>query len=317
MLNRHEALRALLAVGLRATPATAGTVTAADGSVLRWSKTRRRPTPTDVRRELDQLQVDERLIIAVETASPSLVAAASADARIILIDDGARTVWLNQRPLPTDDAVPPPTAPTTKGPVPYGQYAVLRALLITGSPMLQTMVAAATGLAQSSVSDALRALGDLVERTAAGWQVTDARAAWDRALLVPDNGLTTYWWSDRPLAEQAAVLPAEALISGDLAADRIAGWRIPEHVTAYLRTGIDLSRQPFALGDAGNYTLSITIPADDTIWATAAHAGRPGTADPIITARDILRTGTTGDHQEAAGRIRDSTLHADVGTQHK
>jgi hypothetical protein len=305
-LEQHEALRALRAAGIRATPADAHTLTTATGETIHWGRTHRLPTPSDVHRELRRLLPGERLLYAVPHATPSLTSAALADPRLIVVSDNDRAVYVNQARHELEGAPTPAPAPT-KGPVPYGQYAVLRALLVTTEPATQHQLAAATGLTQPAISNALRALVPLVERTAAGWTLTDTAAAWGQALTVPLNGVTTYWWSDLPLTEQAAALPDDALISGDLAADRIAAWRMPEHVTAYLRSGIDLSTSGFTLGSSDDYTLSVTIPADKTIWATADHAGRPGTADPVITARDVLRTGTTGDQQEAADRIRAAT----------
>ena len=306
-MEQHEALRALRAIGIQATPADTNTLTTTAGEVIRWGRTRRLPTPSDVQRELRRLLPGERLLYAVRHATPSLTAAALADPRLVVVSDNDRAVYVDQARHGLEGAPAPAPAPT-KGPVPYGQYAVLRALLVTTKPATQQQLAAATGLTQPAISNALRALVPLVKRTAAGWTVTDAAAAWDQAFTVPLNGVTTYWWSDLPLTEQAVALPDNSLISGDLAADRIAAWRMPEHVTAYLRSGIDLSASGFTLGSSDDYTLSVTIPADKTVWATAEHAGRAGTADPVITARDVLRTGTTGDQQEAADRIRAATL---------
>ncbi len=302
-MEQHEALRALRAAGLQATPTDADTVTTTAGDIIRWGRTRRLPTPSDVQRELRRLPHGERLLYAVTRATPSLTRAALTDPRLIVVSDAERAVYADQaRHNLEDSPAPPPTA--TRGPVPYGQYAVLRVLLTSAKPMTQPALAAATGLSQPAISNAVRALGPLTHRTPTGWTVTDADAAWARALTVPTNGVTTYWWSDRPLTEQATALPDDSLLSGDLAADRIAAWRMPEHVTAYLRTGTDLSRHGFTLGTSDDYTLSVTIPTDKTIWATADHAGRPGIADPIVVARDILHTGTTGDQQEAADQIR-------------
>ncbi|PZE92482.1 hypothetical protein DEI95_08120 [Curtobacterium sp. MCBD17_008] len=185
------------------------------------------------------------MLYAVDRVTPTLAAAALADGRLIVVSDG--TVVADQARHGLEDA--PASAPApTRGPAPCGQYAVLRALLVAPEPMTQQQLAAATGLTQPAVSNALRALTPLAQRDVKGWFAADADAAWERAIAVPVNGVTTYWWSDRPLTEQAAALPDGALVSGDLAADRIAAWRMPEHANAYVRSGVDLSSRGFALG---------------------------------------------------------------------
>lgn len=306
-MDQHETLRALRAIGIRATPSDAYTVRTASGDTIRWGRAHRLPTPSDVQRDLRRLAPRERLLYAVPRVTASLTAAALTDPRLIVVSAADRVVLADQVKHDLEDA-PAPTAAATKGPPPYGQFALLRALLLAAEPVTQHQLAAATSISQPAVSNALHALAPLATRNAAGWTLTDVEAAWERALAVPMNGVTMYWWSNRPLTEQAAALPNDALLSGDLAADRIAAWRIPEHVTAYVRAGVDLSRKGFSLGSSDDYTLSVTVPADKTVWATAAHAGRPGTADPVITARDVLHTGTTGDQHEAADRIRDVVL---------
>ena len=127
------------------------------------------------------------------------------------------------------------------------------------------------------------------------------------------GGITTYWWHDAPLQEQARMVNerTEALLSGDLAARAIAPWRQPEHVTMYLGEGFDPSTLGFALGAPGDYTLSVTVPADKTIFATAtAFAPAPGYVDPVIAAYDVRMTGTSGDENEAVERIRDRVVRA-------
>ncbi|MBF4616408.1 MarR family transcriptional regulator [Curtobacterium sp. VKM Ac-1376] len=307
-MEEHEALRALLTLGIRATPADVDTLTTTTGEVIRWGRTRRTPTPANVERELRQLLAGERLLYAVARATPALQAAAAKDPRLIIVSDDDRTVWADKTPhsLEEDTADAPSTV--RKGPTPYGQFAVLRALITAAQPLTQRQLAAATGLTQPAVLNALRPQSDLIHREATGYVLTDPEGAWDRAIKVPQKGITTYWRSERPLAEQAQAVNTDALLSGDLAADRISGWRIPEHVTLYARAGVDLSRRRFALGSSDEYTLSLTIPADKTIWATSARAGRTGLADPIIVARDVLATGTTGDQAEAAEMLRRSAL---------
>ena len=125
------------------------------------------------------------------------------------------------------------------------------------------------------------------------------------------GGITTYWWHDARLAEQAALLreaSRDALLSGDLAASEINGWRVSEVVVVYLRNGVDPVKLGFASSRPGKHTLELTIPGDKTLWATAAAYGRTGIADPIIVFGDIRRTGTRGDEAEAAARVKESVV---------
>ena len=57
------------------------------------------------------------------------------------------------------------------------------------------------------------------------------------------------------------------------------------------------------MADADDHTLTVTVPNDVTLWATSVAFDRPGIADPLITAFDVMRTGTTGDEGEAAARV--------------
>jgi hypothetical protein len=58
-----------------------------------------------------------------------------------------------------------------------------------------------------------------------------------------------------------------------------------------------------------DYTLSITVPADKTIFATAkSFAPIPGYVDPVIAAYDVGVSGTSGDENEAVERILDHVV---------
>jgi hypothetical protein len=171
------------------------------------------------------------------------------------------------------------------------------------------------------VSNALRRLADegLVSRSEEGWMPVDRERLFDFAAFEYPGagGITTYWWHDARLAEQAALLreaSRDALLSGDLAASEINGWRVPEVVVVYLRNGVDPAKLGFASSQPGKHTLELTIPGDKTLWATAAAYGRTGIADPIIVFGDIRRTGTTGDEAEAAVRVKESVVAVSTTT---
>lgn len=191
----------------------------------------------------------------------------------------------------------PPAQPAKRGPRAYARYAVARVILAGAARSDQVRLAELAGVTQGSVSNALRVLPE----------TDDVEALFDEILrsYPGPGGQTFYWWSERPVAEQAKHVAARsALISGDFAADAIAPWRVPEHVVGYMREPVDLSGDGYVLSDESDYTTLLTIPNDKTLWATAAAWGRNGIADPAIAAYDVLRTATSGDEEEAVDKLR-------------
>ncbi|WP_445337510.1 hypothetical protein [Clavibacter sp. CFBP 8614] len=301
------ALGELAAAGLSLVPESAIAFRSADGRRVLKGATRRAPTPSDIRDDLERLHPDERVLYVVDRLTPSLRAAAVRDPRLVFLDLSTGDAWMDAR-APHVDRPERDPAPK-RGRPPFGQLAVARALLLGGRFRRQRDIAELLGLTQSAVSQSLTRLGDGVVRTAAGFE------AGDRALLLRladeeypgAGGITTHWWHDGDLETQARMAQAQGgvVLSGDLAARRISAWRKPERVTTYAPTGLDAARLGFALADAADHTLSITVPADRTLFATArAFGAAPGLADPVTIAHDVERTGSTGDQQEAAERIR-------------
>lgn len=192
----------------------------------------------------------------------------------------------------------PSAQPVKRGPRAYARYAVWRALL-TGAPRNdQVRLAELAGTTQGSVSNALRQLPD----------EEDAAKLFDKLVTTypGPGGQSFYWWSDRPVDEQAKQIAARgALLSGDFAADAIAPWRVSERVVAYAKEPIDLASDGYVLTDESDYTALVTIPSDPTLWSTAAAWGKEGVVDPAIAAYDVLRTATTGDQDEAIDKLRE------------
>ncbi|MBF4618022.1 hypothetical protein ITJ44_08045 [Clavibacter sp. VKM Ac-2873] len=306
-MDVSTALGELEAAGLSLMPESAIAFRSADGRRVLRGTTRRVPTPSDIRDDLEQLHPDERVLYVVDRLTPSLRAAAMRDPRLIFVDLSTGDAWMDARAPHMDR---PERSPVPKrGRRPFGQLAVTRALLLGGRFRRQQDLAELLGLTQSAVSQALVRLGDGVVRTAGGFEAAD------RALLlrIADEeypgagGITTHWWHDGDLETQARMVGAQdgVVLSGDLAARRISAWRKPERVTTYAPTGLDAATLGFARADAADHTLSITVPADRTLFTTARAFGiEPGLADPLIAAHDVERTGSTGDQQEAAERIR-------------
>ncbi|TFD27736.1 hypothetical protein [Cryobacterium lyxosi] len=131
------------------------------------------------------------------------------------------------------------------------------------------------------------------------------------------GGITTHWYGLDAVTDQSnAVVAAGAsagvqvLVFGDSAADQLAPWRVPTRAVISATSGIALGKLGFAQTTDARATLTFTVPADQTIWATAASCSQrtdTPTVDPVIAAWDVRRTGGP-DADEAVQRIRDFVL---------
>lgn len=269
------------------------------------------PRPSQVRHALERANGDRVLVVA-HRASPAVRELAARDDRIIIIDTDEHEVWANRQRNPFAEKAPKPRL--ARGRRPHVAFACARVLALTDAPQTQSRLAAQLHVSQPAIAKALDHLAHLTERTPRGWVATDRSALFDYAATTypGPEGTVSYWWSRDDLETQAAtVLEAapDALISGDLAARRIHGWRMPEHATLYLRDGIDMRRLRFAAATPDDYTISITVPKDRTLWATARAWSHDRIADPVIVYRDMRATGTTGDQDEAAEKVKHTAVH--------
>lgn len=310
-MDTSQVLGELAAAGVNAWPESSRSFATDTGRSIFLSFQSRPPTPTDIERDL-QKAGDDWMLYQVRSMTQGLRRAVVNNSRLIVWDDATSTLWLNREAHREE-----PTAnPRPRGRRPYVRLAIARSLVLDPRPRRQAEIAFELGAPQSGVSHALKHLsgeGGMVKRIDGGYAATDARTLWEHFMhrYPGPGGITTYWWHDAPLEDQAHMVGKRAapLVSGDLAARMIAPWRQPEHVTLYLGEGLDPSTLGFAMGSPDDYTLSITVPDDQTIFATAERYGSPrGYVDPLLAAYDALKTGTTGDQQEAAERVRDTVL---------
>lgn len=304
--------------GLRAVPLGPEALRTDDGRELWIARASRKPTPSDVDAELTRLDGRPgRVLVTTPVASRGLAQMAAAEPRLVLVETQSGAVWVDgirRLTAPTDSAAA--AGPRRlRGPRPFSALAIARLLLASPLPRTQAALSASLGVSQAAVSLALKRLGPLVAREHGGWTAADPGSVFDWAVEAYPGagGLTTYWWSDRPLAAQAedAKLGAGVLVSGDLAAEEWSGWRVPEHAVVYAARGFDPTAVGFAAASSEDYTIEITIPADPTLWSTAHayRAGEPTFADPVLAGFDVLRTGTTGDQAEAVAQLREWALH--------
>ena len=273
-----------------------------DGMPVEVKRFHRDPTPSDLKRVRDRAERDNTAAVLLFTSrmTPALADLASTDPSLVLISDHEVFVRGHRTHLDAKRDVIPMTPKS--GPAPHARFAIGRALLALGSGASQRVLATAAGVSQGSVSQSV-----------ANWAGLSRKALFDR--LVTEypgpGGLETFWWADTPVRDQGADLHAAgALVSGDLAASAISGWRQPERAIGYTKYHIDLTLRGYVLASADDYSLRVVVPKDGTLWATAETFGSRDHVDPVIAAYDVLRTATTGDEGQAVDRLRETVTGA-------
>ncbi len=276
--------------------------------------------------EWDALQLlenaHERVLVVVPIASRGLIDAAKRNRRLGVVSLRNRLLIWNREEIHSPDAVAETHASMAvpgRRRNPWGRWAIMRAYLLDGEPRSQVELAKETGVTQSAVSKSNSALDGLIVRSASGWRATDRVALWDMfmAEYAGPGGITTHWYGLDAVTDQSNSVVAagasagvQVLSSGDSAADKLAPWRVPARAVVYATSGIALGKLGFAQTTDERATLTFTVPADQTIWATAASWSQrtnTPTVDPVIAAWDVRRTGGP-DANEAVQRIRDLVL---------
>lgn len=200
------------------------------------------------------------------------------------------------------------------GKPPWGRWAIMRVLVLASEPMDQPELARATKLTQQAVSQSLKNLQDHVKHTHDGYAVTDKTKLlelWLEEYPGP-QGVSFYWYALDGPRDQAAKaerlareMDAQPLISGDIAADDIAPWRLPSTASFYLRDSVDLFPAEFSPSDISEATLVTTIPADQTLWPVANWCTpNARLADPLIVLNDLIN-GVGPDAIDAANHLKE------------
>jgi len=264
----------------------------------------------------------EHVLVVVPIASSGLIDAAKRDGRLGVVSLRDRLLIWNRKEIHSPEAIAERHASMVvpgRRRNPWGRWAIMRAYLLNGEPRSQVELAKETGVTQSAVSKSNSALDGFVVRSASGWSVTERLALWDAfmAEYAGPGGIATHWYGLDAVTDQSnAVVAAGAsagvqvLISGDSAADQLAPWRVPARAVVYAASWINLGKLGFAQTTEERATLTLTVPTDHTIWATAtswSERNNTPTVDPVLAAWDVRRTGGP-DADEAVSRIRDLVL---------
>jgi hypothetical protein len=200
-------------------------------------------------------------------------------------------------------------------------FAVMRLLIVSPEPLTQRAFAVAASATQPLVSRVLRGLASdgLVERTGDGWAATDHRAMLARFMdgYPGPGGLEIGWYGlDSPSEQVAAVMSAarwRCAVSGDVAADLIAPWRVPSAGLVYTDPAVDPAVAGLVPTDVIEAaTLVQRIPADWSVFGPHM-AGRSLFRQPVEVAHptqvvlDLLAAGGE-DRAEAAERVLKKVL---------
>ncbi|WP_169053725.1 winged helix-turn-helix domain-containing protein [Agromyces sp. H66] len=282
-------------------------------------KVRQAPaTPSQIARDLRQTGGGDHLLYVVPRLTPTLRrVAAEVGFVVVAVDDGVVLID-GQEFRPLAAAATTPTLPRSSRRVPWGRFALLRALCRTREPRTQAQLADEVGITQAAVSQSLSKLNGLVTREPSGWSAADVQTLAESFLAEYPGagGIGVNWFALDPVAVQAdkalnAGLEVNAMLSGDVGADRIAPWRVPTKAIVYAAAGLDLADAGFAQATVERSTLELRVPVDPTLWRTAnAYAGgqRASIADPLIVAHDVLRTGGA-DAEDAVEHVLEQLTH--------
>lgn len=273
----------------------------------------------------------ESVLITAGSATRAAVEAVLEAGQSVVTDDGWLSVLVEGERVGREPVQRSPRA-LRRGPVPWGAMSVVRRLVAAG-PLTQVQLAAAAGVRQPQVSKALAAFqdGGLVVRTSRGWQACDR----DRLLDVwldrypGPGGLTSHWYALDPLPDQLvravrAHHDRRVVVSGDVAADRLAAWRIPGRIHLYCTEPADLREYGLVMSGEEEATLVLTAPQDHGVFVPRPSAGSGRTspkgwavmdtpagpvelADPLQVLVDVA-SAQGPDAAEAAAVVRQAVL---------
>lgn len=207
--------------------------------------------------------------------------------------------------------------PTRTGRPAWIRWALERYLLLTPEPSRQAVIADLLGTAQQSISRAAQQLDGLVIDEGAGLMAVNRAKLLEhwRSEYTGPGGQEFGWYSLDPVAEQvkrtidlATLLEVKALVSGDIAADRLAPWKLPSRGRVYVTGPVDLGGDGFVAVPVEEASLITCVPRDPSLWQlaptleAAAGSNDHPIADAAIVYWDLLMS-TDPDSGEAADQL--------------
>ncbi|MFA5710580.1 hypothetical protein [Mycolicibacterium sp.] len=205
-------------------------------------------------------------------------------------------------------------APAVGGPHPWTRErswrrrAAERVCVLTDVHLRQTDLAAALAVTQQAVSKMVEK--EPLSPTPMGVDERRKLLA-ELAVLPADGGLVeTYWYGTDPVTVQVRnairlgeELTVQVLGGGEVAADVLSPWRVPRTGLVYAEELVDLTAFDLVESTPEEATLTVRVPADPTVWTTAAwwqqiddarHRDIP-TVDPVVVLQDMSAGADTGD----------------------
>ncbi len=197
-------------------------------------------------------------------------------------------------------------------------WAVQRLLVVELTPLRQSQIGERLGTSQQTVSHAVKSAGELLANDGHGIYASDRRALaaqWREEYPGP-GGSRFGWYSLEPPVAQvhAAACAAERLgahpiISGDVAADRLAPWLLPRSGFLYIDSPVDLTDEGFVPAPLDEATLVACVPRDRTLWKTSTTEAGIGLADPALVWWELMGEARE-DSNEAAEQLLRSIIEA-------
>jgi hypothetical protein len=208
-----------------------------------------------------------------------------------------------------------------------GTAAVVRVLIASDDPLTGVAIASTVGVTQPRASQILKQLAvhDAVTATPDGYvgepaKLLDLYAARARPHLI---GPESYWYSTRPLSEQARRVLAltqdrkvSMAFSADLAPDLIAPWRHPTVTITYVGAPLPIENAGLVPAEGRADASLIVRWTDDGGLLSPADPWRDEVdgipiTDPCQQWRDLLDLGGE-DRSEAADRLRTAILERTI-----
>jgi CRP-like cAMP-binding protein len=222
-------------------------------------------------------------LLVADSASPAAVAVVDDAGHSLVTADGRILLHVGTETLRAE-APTPIRAARSRGPKPWGQLHVVRRLLEARRPLTQTDIGQLAGLSQERVSrvlNPLRQLG-LVTRTRDGETVPNREALldWWLAAYPRDAALAAHYYAADSLPDQlhraaTAHQGRRVALSGDLAADAVAPWRVPRRVLLYSGQPADLSTAGFVPSGAKEATLTVVTSPDPGVFMPTGPSRPP------------------------------------------
>ncbi|TCK65795.1 hypothetical protein [Curtobacterium sp. PhB136] len=283
-----DALAVLKLAGLHAVVESHDTLRLADG--------RRARLPTSTRNPRGEPDTPaELLLLAPRTVMQMQIALAEQTETVLLVDVDRRRVWIDGKQVLGVHDRWKDAAPI------YITFAVARMLAVNGASF--DGLVRRGRLTPGQVDDALARLGKRVHRTSIGWESREIGGLVDFCIACypGPGGIRTRWRSDLPLKDQAdRLISAGCRISGRSISDRpgypaISKREMPYRLVVFTEHEVDMASLGFEPDDVGYSGTELIIPADPTIFLTAAAAGYTDRTDDFITANTLLRADMRND----------------------